>query len=196
MDIRMSVKKITDRLARVILLLALAASTLSAPPAPPFRMTIDVRAALNHISADSLRGHLSFIASDALEGRKTPSRGLDLAAEYIAAQFRRAGLEPAGDDGYFQTASWAMTGRDMSSARASISNGGETLNVRPEQLSIGFSIAGFNFWPLDSALALDGAGVLKVTYNDAAALAALTREQVAGRVVLAQLPDIPRGERE
>src|SRR5689334_1224416 len=58
----------------------------------------------DHISADSLKGHLSFIASDMLEGRATPSRGLDLAAEYIAAQFRRAGLEPAGDDGYFQTA--------------------------------------------------------------------------------------------
>src|SRR5262249_12525836 len=54
---------------------------------------------------DSLRGHLSFIASDALEGRGTPSRGLDIAAEYIAAQFRRAGLEPVGDEGYFQTTS-------------------------------------------------------------------------------------------
>jgi hypothetical protein len=44
------------------------------------------------ISADSLRGHLSFLSSDLLEGRGTPSRGVDLAAEYIAAQFRRAGL--------------------------------------------------------------------------------------------------------
>ena len=60
--------------------------------------------ALDRISAQSLRGHLSFLASDLLEGRKTPSRGLDIAAEYIAAQFRRAGLEAAGDDGYFQTA--------------------------------------------------------------------------------------------
>src|SRR2546423_12804677 len=68
-------------------------------------LTPSVRTALNHISADSLRGHLSFIASDALEGRNTPSRGLDIAAEYIAAQFRRAGLEPVGDDGYFQTTS-------------------------------------------------------------------------------------------
>lgn len=51
-----------------------------------------------------MRGHLSFIASDALAGRDTPSPGLDVAAEYIAAQFRRAGLEAAGDDGYFQTA--------------------------------------------------------------------------------------------
>src|ERR1700685_1429906 len=65
-----------------------------------------MQSALDHISAQSLRGHLSFIASDLLEGRSTPSRGLDVAAEYIAAQFRRAGLEPVGDDGYFQTASF------------------------------------------------------------------------------------------
>ncbi|HEY9230754.1 MAG TPA: M28 family peptidase [Blastocatellia bacterium] len=105
------VKKITNRLAQAIVLLVLAVSTLSAPPSA-FRITPDVRAALNHISADSLRGHLSFIASDALEGRATPSRGLDLAAEYIAAQFRRVGLEPAGDDGYFQTASVTPRGAD------------------------------------------------------------------------------------
>jgi len=73
-------------------------------------LTPDQQLVMNHITADSLRGNLSFIASDALEGRSTPSRGLDLAAEYIAAQFRRAGLEPAGDDGYFQTASLADLG--------------------------------------------------------------------------------------
>jgi hypothetical protein len=66
----------------------------------------DIQAMLDKISANSMRGHLSFLASDLLEGRGTPSRGLDLAAEYIAAQFRRAGLEPVGDDGYFQTADW------------------------------------------------------------------------------------------
>src|SRR5213082_1836014 len=60
--------------------------------------------ALDRISAQSLRGHLSFLSSDLLEGRNTPSRGLDVAAEYIAAQFRRAGLDPAGDDEFFQTA--------------------------------------------------------------------------------------------
>ena len=59
---------------------------------------------LASISGDALRGDLSFIASPLLEGRGTPSRGLDIAAEFIAAQFRGAGLEPAGNDGYFQTA--------------------------------------------------------------------------------------------
>jgi hypothetical protein len=72
--------------------------------AEPVRVTPEMRIVADHISASSLRGHVSFLASDLLEGRDTPSRGLDIAAEYIAAQFRRIGLEPAGDDGYFQTA--------------------------------------------------------------------------------------------
>ncbi|MDX2042244.1 MAG: M28 family peptidase [Acidobacteriota bacterium] len=85
-------------------------STVTAPAIAP-----EVQAALDRISENSLRGHLSFIASDALEGRATPSRGLDIAAEYIAAQFRRAGLEPAGDansageKSFFQTAVWKVT---------------------------------------------------------------------------------------
>jgi hypothetical protein len=58
------------------------------------------------VAANDLKADVSFLASDALQGRGTPSPGLDIAAEYIAAQFRRAGLEPAGDDGYFQTANY------------------------------------------------------------------------------------------
>jgi len=72
--------------------------------AEPVRVTPEMRVVTGHISASSLRGHVSFLASDLLEGRDTPSRGLDIAAEYIAAQFRRICREPAGDDGYFQTA--------------------------------------------------------------------------------------------
>jgi Zn-dependent M28 family amino/carboxypeptidase len=50
-----------------------------------------------------LRSHLEFLASDALEGRGTGQRGGMLAAIYIAAQFARLGLEPAGDSGtYYQ----------------------------------------------------------------------------------------------
>ena len=61
---------------------------------------------IDFITSAELKAHVSFLASDPLEGRDTPSRGLDVAAEYIASEFRRAGLEPAGDNGYFQTASY------------------------------------------------------------------------------------------
>ncbi len=50
-----------------------------------------------------LQAHLEFLADDALEGRRPGTRGGDLAAKYIAAQFQRLGLQPAGDSGtYYQ----------------------------------------------------------------------------------------------
>jgi hypothetical protein len=55
------------------------------------------------VSSGVLQAHLGFLADDALEGRATGSRGAAVAAQYIAAQFRRLGLDPAGDSGsYFQ----------------------------------------------------------------------------------------------
>ncbi len=73
---------------------------------------------LASISANTLGGHLSFLASDLLEGRDTPSRGLDLAAEYIATQFRRFGVEPGGDNGtYFQNAPYLKITQPMEGFR-------------------------------------------------------------------------------
>jgi len=55
------------------------------------------------VTAEQLREHLTFIASDELEGRDTPSRGLDIAALYIAKHLANWGIKPAGDNGtYFQ----------------------------------------------------------------------------------------------
>src|SRR5436853_5729887 len=126
---RILLKKITTRFAQAFLLFAFTLSALSAPTAPAFRVTPAIRTMLNRISADSLRGHLSFIASDALEGRGTPSRGLDIAAEYIAAQFRRAGLEPVGDDGYFQTANWLVADRNMADFEFHLKAGSQEISV-------------------------------------------------------------------
>jgi Zn-dependent M28 family amino/carboxypeptidase len=99
-------------------------------PARPKSNPARWRAALEQVSAESMKGHLSFLASDALEGRATPSRGLDIAANYIAAQFRRAGLEPAGDDGYFQTAKWADVVAASRRARARLTPEAGELKVR------------------------------------------------------------------
>jgi Zn-dependent M28 family amino/carboxypeptidase len=50
-----------------------------------------------------LRAHLEFLPEDALEGRAPGTRGGETAARYIASQFERLGLAPAGDSGtYYQ----------------------------------------------------------------------------------------------
>ncbi|WP_295126057.1 M20/M25/M40 family metallo-hydrolase [uncultured Chitinophaga sp.] len=53
-------------------------------------------------AATSLQAHISFLASDKLEGRRTGTPGEKLAADYIASQMKQAGLTPAEGDDYLQ----------------------------------------------------------------------------------------------
>src|SRR4051794_41950379 len=46
--------------------------------------------------------HVEALASDAMEGRNTGSPAHKRAADYVAAQFKKSGLEPAGVGGYIQ----------------------------------------------------------------------------------------------
>jgi len=55
------------------------------------------------IRAEKIRQHVEFLSQDELAGRDSGEPGLEVAAEYLANQFRSYGLEPAGDNGtYFQ----------------------------------------------------------------------------------------------
>jgi Zn-dependent M28 family amino/carboxypeptidase len=47
--------------------------------------------------------HIQYLADDQLEGRGTGTPGFAKAASYVRGQFQRAGLQPAGDQGYLQT---------------------------------------------------------------------------------------------
>lgn len=85
------------------------AAPTAAPQQPPAALTqADAAAAL--ITAAGLYERIAFLASDELRGRDTPSPGLETAAEYIAAQFEAAGLQPAGDGGTF-IQRWALRTR-------------------------------------------------------------------------------------
>lgn len=53
------------------------------------------------VTAKQLSDYLYFVASDEMEGRDTPSRGLDTTAKFIGMNLSRWGFKPAGDDGTF-----------------------------------------------------------------------------------------------
>jgi hypothetical protein len=158
----------------------------AAPVAP------DTQAALERISADSLRGHLSFIASDLLAGRNTPSPGLEIAAEYIAAQFRRAGVEPggekdaAGEPSYFQTANWSVTAPDLAAYELTLNDGAQTFSVAANSVSYA------NTQPAE----VRAAPIIKLDFNGVQALNELKPEQLAGKVILTEMLDLRRAPRE
>ncbi|MBX9734033.1 MAG: M28 family peptidase [Chitinophagaceae bacterium] len=50
----------------------------------------------------NLQKHVQFLADDKLEGRRTGTKGEQLAMEYIISQYKQLGLLPAGANGYVQ----------------------------------------------------------------------------------------------
>ena len=59
------------------------------------------KTASSRITAPEISGHLRFLSSDALEGRKPGTPGDQLAIEYLAAQLEAFGYKPGGDNGTF-----------------------------------------------------------------------------------------------
>lgn len=75
-----------------LMALALMASPAAAQTPPAFQA-----------SAENVRAHITFLASDLLLGREAGSPGYDIAANYVASQYAQLGLKPMGQDGsYFQ----------------------------------------------------------------------------------------------
>lgn len=68
-------------------------------PAPEF--SDDAARAISVISESRVLSTISFLASDEMAGRDTPSPELAIAAQYVAARFRGAGLEGGSEDGSF-----------------------------------------------------------------------------------------------
>ena len=84
----------------------LAQSTEVKPKAAPTKPKSSTKRAaefgnVQSITAAELKDYLYFVASDEMEGRDTPSRGLDLTAKFLALNLSRAGLKPVGTDGTF-----------------------------------------------------------------------------------------------
>jgi len=78
---------------RTFLLFVLAAVTLSAQsvPSPP-----------KDFDGKSWWDHVKVLADDNMEGRETGSAGLKRAEAYVVEQLKQSGVEPAGQDGYYQ----------------------------------------------------------------------------------------------
>jgi hypothetical protein len=97
--------------------LALITTPLIAQTAPPLSR------AAGSITAADVAKRIGIIADDSMMGRDTPSRGLDLTAQYVADQFRKFGLKPGGEGGWFQRYPITRRRLDLSRSRVVFRSG-------------------------------------------------------------------------
>ena len=152
-----------------MLLSACARSTSGGLPAAP-------AAAGEGISEASLRTRLYAIADDSMMGRESGSEGDYTAAEYVAAEFRRLGLEPAGDNGtWFQTVPFWRAAVDPTS---SLMAGGTALELARDFLPASILSPSRT---LDGVPTVYGGSITDVAHW-------ISAEQAAGKVVVLSLP--------
>ena len=99
---------------------ALFAQTATVKITPAEKKTAEM------ITAEQLRDYLYFVASDEMEGRDTPSRGLDITAKFIGLNLKRWGFKPAGDDGTFYQ-KIALNVNNTDTGKTSLEIGGQKL---------------------------------------------------------------------
>jgi Zn-dependent M28 family amino/carboxypeptidase len=88
-------------------------------------ITTSAQTAAKHFSGDAWWTHVQFLADDNLEGRETGSEGLRKAQAYVVDQFKKAGLEPAGTDGFYQPVKFVSREIVESESSAALISGGK-----------------------------------------------------------------------
>lgn len=86
-----------QRIAALSTLVLIGCSQMPAP-----RQITPVTDIGSAITEKEIADHIHFLADDALEGRYPGTPGSVKAADYIISQWKAAGIEPAGSDGYYQ----------------------------------------------------------------------------------------------
>jgi hypothetical protein len=83
-------------------------------------------------SPDAVRwwSHVSFLADDKLEGRDTGSAGHKAAVLYAAQEFERAGLKPAGKEGYRQPVDFRSVSLDELASSLSLLRDGTAIPLK------------------------------------------------------------------
>jgi hypothetical protein len=136
-------------------------------------------AAAQQFSTDAIRAHMTFLASDLLEGRGTATRGYRIAAEYVAAQYTLAGLEPGANGSWYQDVPFRQTVAGADSTVTLVPNAGApvTLKIFDQFTSYGDSLHGEK--NVDAAIVFAGYGVTAPDqkYDDYAGL------DVKGKIV-------------
>ncbi len=96
----------------------------------------------NSSPAESLRAHVRYLASDELTGRGVDTPGIKLARDYIAREFARYGLTPAGDnDSYFQNFD-VVTGVSVKQPTSMILANEQPLALNDQWTPLGLSASG------------------------------------------------------
>jgi hypothetical protein len=147
-----------------------AAALLGAQP--PARLETGYQS----IQAKRLKADLTFLSSDAMEGRRSLERGSETAIQWIASEFAKANLKPAAGDSYLQPVPLIEFTPDRDLTSLTLTRNGNTETFRAPDASSIFA----NDVDVSGAVVFAGYGITapELNYDDYAGI------DVKGKIVL------------
>jgi Zn-dependent M28 family amino/carboxypeptidase len=120
---------------KITLVLLLTLGTLLTSQTKPSKtngLPAAVQQAMSSIDAEKIRATVKYLSDDSFEGRGTGQKGGDKAADWIAAQFKSYGLQPAGEKGtYFQSVGfYGITTNPQESQLQFVPQSGEPITLK------------------------------------------------------------------
>ncbi|NWG70187.1 MAG: M28 family peptidase [Parvularculaceae bacterium] len=158
------------RLSSVAARLSAAALVLLSVPA----------AAETAVSPESLKSHVAYLASDALEGRQPGTAGYESAAAYVERAFKKAGLKPGADRKWRQSVPLVLTRREFMTASFELIGPGGAMKLAELEDFIPVKPVDREAFDVRAPLAFAGYGVVdeESGYDDYGTL------DVRGRIVV------------
>lgn len=120
----------------IALLITFALVSSSFAQATVVKITPAEKKIAEGVTAKQLSDYLYFVASDEMEGRDTPSRGLDTTAKFIGMNLSRWGFKPAGDNGTFYQ-KMALTREALDTSATSLEIGGQSFVLNEDFYRVG-----------------------------------------------------------
>jgi hypothetical protein len=131
---------------------------------------------LDSIEVARLKADLTFLSSDALEGRRSLERGSEVAIQWIASEYAKAGLKPLAGDSYLQPVPLIEYTVDRAATSLVVHHGGKTSTFHAPEATGNFSNEGTIAGPV--VFAGYGISAPELGYDDYAGL------DVKGKIVL------------
>jgi len=80
------------------------AASISTVPALPFKLSNEVKKAMDMVDSNQIRADVTYLADDKLLGRAPGTPGYQMAVDYVVGRLKGLGVKPAGENG-----TWVQT---------------------------------------------------------------------------------------
>ncbi len=118
------------------------------------QMAASTEQKINETLTNNLKSHVQYLADDKLEGRRTGTKGEQLAMQYIVNQYQQAGLQPKGTNGFIQP--FTINEGKQIDAATTLTVNSKTLGISKDYFPLSYSALGLAKGM--AALALNEAG--------------------------------------